>query len=166
MSDMSLWGYSSWWYWNQQAMKFAIDQINMDPSILPNTTIKIKRFNNNAYLDRQRASSPGASSPGAAMLVAQEIAIHHPDVIAVFGDFLPRDLAADAEVYSYFQIPQCAGSTLQSSMWDRNKYGYYFQTMALTGYAESIALTPVQTVDILQAFWRNGTLEFWPRLSS
>ncbi|KAI9341888.1 periplasmic binding protein-like I [Obelidium mucronatum] len=132
---MNQWGYTSWWYWNQQSMELAVNMINNDPTILPNTTIHIKRFSNNRPNNRTQAANPGR-----AMMVAQEIVEHHQDVIAVFGDFYPSDMLADGQVYSYYQIPQCTGSTKETSMWSRNKYGYYFQTYAITGYAESIGL--------------------------
>ncbi|KAJ3030579.1 UNVERIFIED_CONTAM: hypothetical protein HDU68_008472 [Siphonaria sp. JEL0065] len=135
MSDLDQWGLKSWWYWNQQAMHFAIEMINQDPTILPNTTIKIKRFNNHQYYKKRKNGSPGK-----AIAVAQEIVEEHEDVIAVFGDFFPNTMSADAEIYGYYKIPQCTGTVILTSLWDRFKYGYYFQTYALTGYAESIAL--------------------------
>ncbi|KAI9314711.1 periplasmic binding protein-like I [Obelidium mucronatum] len=60
-------------FWNQVAAEMSIQRINEDHSILPNTTIKIKRFNS-------------GTSPGDSIATALEIATEHPDVFAVYGE--------------------------------------------------------------------------------
>ncbi|KAJ3015015.1 UNVERIFIED_CONTAM: hypothetical protein HDU68_012927 [Siphonaria sp. JEL0065] len=124
MSDLNQWGWPSWWYWNQQAMQFAIDFINNDPTVLANTTIKIKTFNNHELAYKN-------GSPGKAISVAKEIVENHKGVFESTIPYLIQDVVA---------IPQCTGSVFLTSLWDRNIYNYYFQTIALTGYAQSIGL--------------------------
>ncbi|KAI9336310.1 periplasmic binding protein-like I [Obelidium mucronatum] len=79
-------------------------------------------------------------SPGYAISVAYDIVHSHPDVIAVFGDFMAEDMAADAEVYGYYKIPQCTGNAYTLPLRNRAKYPYYFQTITVTGYAEALGL--------------------------
>ncbi|KAJ3019684.1 UNVERIFIED_CONTAM: hypothetical protein HDU68_010561, partial [Siphonaria sp. JEL0065] len=62
MADLDHWSLGAWFYFNQLGYSLAIDMVNKNPDILPNTTIQVKRFN------------LGTS----AMAVAQEIAEQHP----------------------------------------------------------------------------------------
>ncbi|KAJ3020319.1 UNVERIFIED_CONTAM: hypothetical protein HDU68_010242 [Siphonaria sp. JEL0065] len=61
-------------------VQIAVNLLNSNPNILPNTTIKIKRFND---FDSKFPSSLGA---GYAAQVAMDIHQNHQDVVAVFGD--------------------------------------------------------------------------------
>ncbi|ORY41370.1 hypothetical protein BCR33DRAFT_718976 [Rhizoclosmatium globosum] len=58
--------------WNDVGAQIAVDTINQNPNILPNTTIKIKRFND---LDPNRAHL----GYGYAMKLAMSIQEQHPD---------------------------------------------------------------------------------------
>ncbi|KAJ3083230.1 hypothetical protein HDU99_000244 [Rhizoclosmatium hyalinum] len=100
MSDLTKWGYTSWWFFNQLSAEVAVARINSDPTILPNTTIRIKRFNNYCC----NATQTRGSSAGQAAVVAQEIAEQHPDVVAVFGDFFTGTTLGDGQVYSQKQV--------------------------------------------------------------
>ncbi|KAI9327042.1 periplasmic binding protein-like I [Obelidium mucronatum] len=135
LSDSSRWNADSFFYWNQVALEIAVDVINHDPNLLPNTTIKIKRFKNNYYSVQRKQQNPGY-----AIAVANEIANEHPDVVAVFGGNFVEDMTADGEVYGYYKILQCTASELRMPLANRNNYPYYFQTTSATGYAEAIGL--------------------------
>ncbi|KAI9337478.1 periplasmic binding protein-like I [Obelidium mucronatum] len=129
MSDMKNWGLKSWWFWNQMGAQFAIENINRNPNILPNTTIKIKRFN-----DHCKRGDCG----GSAMTTAKEIHENHPDVIAVFGDFFGRTVKSSAGVYSQFQLPFCCGSAAVNALLDKTRYPFYIQTITISGWGKAL----------------------------
>ncbi|KAJ3030583.1 UNVERIFIED_CONTAM: hypothetical protein HDU68_008476 [Siphonaria sp. JEL0065] len=133
-SNLTRWNVDSWWFWNQYAVGKGIDHINSDPTVLPNTTIKIKRFRNSRY-------GMGRSDPACGISLANEIVNKHPDVVAVFGDFYGNDIMASGEVYSHYKIPMCSGSAVNPQLLNRHNYPYYLQTASLTGFADAIALT-------------------------
>ncbi|KAJ3282364.1 hypothetical protein HDU79_009993 [Rhizoclosmatium sp. JEL0117] len=136
LGDLNQWGDPSWFYWNQVALEIAINDVNRDPTVLSNTTIRIKRFNNG---NGKYEGSEG--SLGRAMALAYDIANNHQDVVAVFGDFYGRTMISDGEVYSYYKIPQCTGSTTLLKLASRTNYPYYFQLFPATGWVESIGIT-------------------------
>ncbi|KAI9331198.1 periplasmic binding protein-like I [Obelidium mucronatum] len=147
MSDLSQWGYASWWFWNQVGAQIGIESINSDPAVLPNTTIRIKRFNN--YCSPVKRGSCG----GLAMKVAQDISNDHPDVVAVFGDFFGSTTIFSAEVFSKARLPFCGGTQLNKALLNKNNYPYFMQTMASAGRGDAIVkllqMWKVQRVGIL-----------------
>ncbi|ORY39126.1 periplasmic binding protein-like I [Rhizoclosmatium globosum] len=135
MSDLDQWDYSSWWFWNQKGAELAIQDINRDPTILPNTTIKIKRFNDFCPYG---LTSNTALCGGQAMTTALEIYEQHPDVVAVFGDFFGGTAARTAEVFSHLKIPFCASSTVSAALLNKQIYPYFFETLTMTGFGNAI----------------------------
>ncbi|KAI9331063.1 periplasmic binding protein-like I [Obelidium mucronatum] len=140
LSDFDNWGPQTtglgpWFYFNQLGYTLAIEAINNNPDILPNTTIRIKRFNTEVIGGLGKGHMGGA-----AMIVAQEIASQHPDVVAVFGEFFTQTTIFSAQVYSHNQLPFCGCTQASKDLLDKNKYPYYIQTMPITGYGETAAL--------------------------
>ncbi|KAI9337487.1 periplasmic binding protein-like I [Obelidium mucronatum] len=125
MSSPANWGAKTWWYWNQIGAQFAIDNINKNPNVLPNTTIVIKRFND--YCKRSNVCG------GSAMTTAQEIYENHPDVVAVFGDFYGSTVRYSAQVYSQFHV-----LSRKPVLLDKNKYPYFFQTITVSGIGQAV----------------------------
>ncbi|KAI9337492.1 hypothetical protein BDR26DRAFT_863702 [Obelidium mucronatum] len=72
------------------------------------------------------------------MATAIEIYEKHPDVVAVFGDFMGPTVKYSAQVYSLFQLPFCASSVISQDVLDRNKHPYYFETTSVIGYAQAL----------------------------
>ncbi|KAI8608359.1 periplasmic binding protein-like I [Chytriomyces sp. MP71] len=123
LSDINNWSTGMWWFWNQQATMLAIDQINKDPKILPNTTIKIKRFNNVRINGSQEVFSESLAPQ-----VAQEIATSHPDVVAAMGELFSRTTLYSNEIYSHFQIPFCGATQADVRLFNMENYPFYFQS--------------------------------------
>ncbi|KAI9349160.1 periplasmic binding protein-like I [Obelidium mucronatum] len=127
--------YSGSWrafWWLQQSAEIAVGLINRTPSILPNTTINIKRFD--IY------SPNGYYSGGSVMMLAKEIAEKHRDVVAVVGELYGEKSIFSAQVYSHFNIPFCGGTQLSQRLLNRDKYPYYFQTKTISGQETAIIL--------------------------
>ncbi|KAI8607486.1 periplasmic binding protein-like I, partial [Chytriomyces sp. MP71] len=135
LQDYSQFG--AWFYWNQLAATLAVEDINNDPNILPDTKIQIKRFNNFAVGSNENGKF---ASGGQAIATAIEIIQNHTDVVAVFGDFLAKTTIYDNAVFSYNKIPFCGATQTSMNLLNRNNYPYYFQTMTFAGIGKSIAL--------------------------
>ncbi|ORY29724.1 periplasmic binding protein-like I [Rhizoclosmatium globosum] len=135
MSDLTKWGYTSWWFFNQLSAEVAVARINSDPTILPNTTIRIKRFNNYCC----NATQTRGSSAGQAAVVAQEIAEQHPDVAAVFGDFFTGTTLGDGQVFSQKQIPMCGATQHSPRLSNKSNFPYFVSALASSGYGPAIA---------------------------
>ncbi|KAI9345344.1 periplasmic binding protein-like I [Obelidium mucronatum] len=123
----------SFFYWNDVGAQIAIDQINKNQTLFPNTTIVIKRFND---FDPHFLDSPG-NSAGYAIQIAQEIQQDHPDVAAIFGGLMTGTTLKTAEIY---KLPYCTAYQLSSRFLDRNLYPYYMSMTANSGMAESFCL--------------------------
>ncbi|KAI9333589.1 hypothetical protein BDR26DRAFT_898405 [Obelidium mucronatum] len=73
-SDLSQWNYDSWWFFNQVAITLAIESINNDTLILPNTTIRIRRFRNNR-------NPLGYADGPTGIALSYEIATRYPGIV-------------------------------------------------------------------------------------
>ncbi|KAI9331073.1 periplasmic binding protein-like I [Obelidium mucronatum] len=124
LGDIGRWDAARWFFWNQFAADAAVAALNSDPRVLPNTTVKVKRFD----------------SARAPMLAAIDVGEAHGDVVAVFGEFDGETTGYSAEVYNQYKLPLCGCSQYTLSLLDRNIYPYYIQTMTYTGFRETIAL--------------------------
>ncbi|KAJ3029303.1 UNVERIFIED_CONTAM: hypothetical protein HDU68_012540 [Siphonaria sp. JEL0065] len=130
LSNLTLWNYDSWWFWNQEALAIAIDEVNNDPNILPNTTIIVRRFNN-IY---------GKPNSAFDIALANDIGTNKKDIVAVFSGF--SDFRRLAQIYAQYQIPMCIGDSLDPRLDSRSKYPYSFQTLpSMNSFAQSIMLT-------------------------
>ncbi|KAI9349163.1 periplasmic binding protein-like I [Obelidium mucronatum] len=132
LSDPKEYGPWQSFYWIQRAGQIMVDAINLTPTILPNTTIKIKRFD---------TFSPwtGLYSGGSVIGTAMDIAENHKDVVAVFGEFYAEFSIYSAQVYSMFQLPFCGPYQNSYSLLDRHKYPYYFQAKSISGQGNAVA---------------------------
>ncbi|KAJ3026636.1 UNVERIFIED_CONTAM: hypothetical protein HDU68_005308 [Siphonaria sp. JEL0065] len=114
------------WFWNQLGAEVGIAMINNDPSLLPFTTVNVKRFNNYCRV----------SQSGCAAATALEIATNHPDVVAIFHNGMDNNVAiAAASVYGQFKIPTCGCAETAPALLDKRKYPYFIQTMPMTPMA-------------------------------
>ncbi|KAJ3312962.1 hypothetical protein HDU76_002750 [Blyttiomyces sp. JEL0837] len=79
-------------------MEMAINQINRDPTILPNTYVNLVRYN--MWDPELSADWPIYTSAGSAMITAMDIA--KSGVVAVVGEYFSRTAVFTAEVFSQF----------------------------------------------------------------
>ncbi|KAI9352192.1 periplasmic binding protein-like I [Obelidium mucronatum] len=118
--------------WNDLGATIAIQELNNNPNILPNTTIKIKRFNNHRK---------GKDNPGFAMVEGiNNIYENHPDVIAIHGDLYSAVTDYTAALATYLKLPFCGSAQFSFSLVSRTKYSYFFQTKALVGASDAALL--------------------------
>ncbi|KAJ3031621.1 UNVERIFIED_CONTAM: hypothetical protein HDU68_002224, partial [Siphonaria sp. JEL0065] len=89
----------------------------------PQFHVTIKRFNNFDPFN----TSPHGSSGGYALEAMQVIHEEHPDVLAIFGDYLPQTAIYTAAMASYYEIPYCNPAAFSNELLDRRKYGYFMQ---------------------------------------
>ncbi|KAI9339654.1 periplasmic binding protein-like I [Obelidium mucronatum] len=117
-------------YWQDIGAALTVQNINNDPTILPNIHINIKRFND-------WGPTPG-KSPGYAMVHTVPEMIADPEIIAIFGDFDRKTTVYSAQIMSLAQLPLCGVETFSFPMLNRNKYPYLFQMMSVSGFAENL----------------------------
>ncbi|KAI9337540.1 periplasmic binding protein-like I [Obelidium mucronatum] len=135
-TEPNIWGCGGWWFWDQFGASAAVDEINANPDILPNTTIKIKRFFD--YLeDYQRGSS--YDSGGLAMNTALDIYENHTDVVSVFGGLYTSTIVQSAAVYSALKIPYCTATAPATQLSNANNYPYFFQTSPGSSIGDAVA---------------------------
>ncbi|KAI8613987.1 periplasmic binding protein-like I [Chytriomyces sp. MP71] len=153
LSNINNWNYDQWWFWNQQAVVLAIEQINRDAHILPNTTIKIKRFNT---VPNKNAKMGAYDALGSRL--AEEIPTKHSDVVAVIGEFFSETTVNSNEIYSHYQIPFCGGMQGDTRLWNRHNYPYNFQTLPFTSFMNPFQII-LKTWNVTQvAFLSAGRL--------
>ncbi|KAI9345358.1 periplasmic binding protein-like I [Obelidium mucronatum] len=114
-------------FWEQLMVSFAIEDVNNDATVFPNTTIHVKRFNSFDLKNR------GAS--GYAAQVAREIFEDHKDVIATVGAISPLF----QELQSYNNIPTCGVGKSNPEFLNKQNYPYYFSTQSFSGSTRAVA---------------------------
>ncbi|KAJ3027706.1 UNVERIFIED_CONTAM: hypothetical protein HDU68_003293 [Siphonaria sp. JEL0065] len=115
--------------------------LNNDNSVLPGITINVKRFNN---YDPSKVSpdmfEKAIFCGGYATNTIKTIYEDHPDVIAIFGDYLVNIAMYTAAVSTLYNIPYINPAAWSSPLLDRNKYGYAIQMDTMSGMGEGIYL--------------------------
>ncbi|KAJ3024927.1 UNVERIFIED_CONTAM: hypothetical protein HDU68_007644 [Siphonaria sp. JEL0065] len=124
----------SFFWWNDAGVEVAVHIFNKNATIFPNTTIKIKRFNDfdPRFIDQ------GGDSSGYAIQVALDIQQNHPDVVAIFGGLNTGTALKTGEIY---KLPYCTAFQQSSHFTDRNLYPNYISMMSNSGMAEAFCLT-------------------------
>ncbi|KAI9340277.1 periplasmic binding protein-like I [Obelidium mucronatum] len=126
-SDLTL------FYWNDVCARIAVDAINANNEVLPDTTINIKRFNN--------FRSMKGDNGGYAMQIAMDIQNNHPDVVAVFtSDLQATTTVMQSQIYSRFQLPTISASQVSSKFNNKNDYPYYLSMLSNSGWFEASCL--------------------------
>ncbi|KAJ3241497.1 hypothetical protein HDU78_001795 [Chytriomyces hyalinus] len=149
MSDLDAWSETSWWYFNQLAATLAINRINRDPNILPNTTIQIKRFDTECGGSKHSASA-------CAIQMALDVGEHHKDVVAAVGEFKASSTIYSGQIFGHFQTPLCGATQSNPRLFNKNKYPYFFESDSSIQSADAYSLVlkswNVKRVAILSQF--------------
>ncbi|KAJ3094010.1 hypothetical protein HK100_006317 [Physocladia obscura] len=78
--DLASVDFDGWFFWNQLGAQLAIEKINANPNIFPNTSITIKKFN-----DMQFGGTYSQYYGGYSSEVAYDIATVHTDEYVLYG---------------------------------------------------------------------------------
>ncbi|KAJ3321519.1 hypothetical protein HDU76_014076 [Blyttiomyces sp. JEL0837] len=111
-------------------IELAVNEINQDPNILPNTYVKIARYNN--FDPDKSLISNDVISGGYSMLQAMKVATD--GVTAVVGEYFSRTTIKSGEVFSYYQIPLCGTNQASPVLSDKNRYPYFIRMQNGRGY--------------------------------
>ncbi|KAI9324480.1 periplasmic binding protein-like I [Obelidium mucronatum] len=134
--------FANYFFWYDFGASLAVSDLNNNwNNILPGVTINIKRFNN--YDPRQvseEMSHNSADSGGFATKTVQAIYEDHPDVIAIFGDYLVNTAMYTAAVSTHYKIPYINPAAWSYPLLDRNKYGYAIQMDTMFGMGQGLFL--------------------------
>ncbi|KAJ3017845.1 UNVERIFIED_CONTAM: hypothetical protein HDU68_011442 [Siphonaria sp. JEL0065] len=117
----------TYWYWADFAAKVGVLEFERSN---PQFQVTIKRFNN--YNPKNRYDC------GYSMEAVKSISEDHPDVVAIFGDYIPRTTLYTAAMASYFKIPFCSPMAYSTTMLDRHKYGYAMQLLNMSGNGQAL----------------------------
>ncbi|KAJ3297897.1 hypothetical protein HDU79_001654 [Rhizoclosmatium sp. JEL0117] len=124
-----------WQIYDDLMIRHAVQLLNANSSILPNTTIKIKHFN---FYDPQYAPDFYATeSMGYAGLVALNLTQNpeNSDIIAVIGGWGPKALQVESKIYAQYDIPYCGIIPSDAFLDDKNNYKTLFRTIwSQTGF--------------------------------
>ncbi|KAJ3030662.1 UNVERIFIED_CONTAM: Gamma-aminobutyric acid type B receptor subunit 2 [Siphonaria sp. JEL0065] len=128
-----------WQLFDDVSINQAALMINANESILPNTTLHIKHFNN--YDPRFDYSPYATDSLGYSSLVALDIAQNpeHQNILAVIGGWDSYTGKVEAEIYSYYNIPYCGLIMSDGFLDDKNNYKSFFRTAwSETGFGRHV----------------------------
>ncbi|KAI9335088.1 periplasmic binding protein-like I [Obelidium mucronatum] len=167
--------YPQFFYWLDVMAELAVKRINETPLLLPGVLVKIKRFNT---FDPNRvaevATSLQVDSGGYAATTVEKIYTEHPDVIALFGDYIVNGAIFTAAVSSFYQLPFINPAAWSVPLLDRNKFAYFMQMCTMSGSGKAVALL-LQTWNIRRVAiiykmndlsWSTVTLEMMDILQS
>ncbi|KAI9330957.1 periplasmic binding protein-like I [Obelidium mucronatum] len=115
-----------WFRQMDSGAELAVQQVNSNPNIFPDTMINILRV--------QMPTIPGGVAP-----VALEIAQNQKTVVAVVGDFADLSTAISGSVMSQYQIPMCGGTQNLPALSDRGNYPYFFRVTFSNRWGDDIA---------------------------
>ncbi|KAJ3023818.1 UNVERIFIED_CONTAM: hypothetical protein HDU68_008443 [Siphonaria sp. JEL0065] len=124
-------GLDGWFFWNQLGAELAVENINLNATILPSAKLQIKKFNT---LDLSNPINDGY----AMVQVMMEIGERHPDVVAIALDFFPQTAVYAAQVASYYKLPFCGATQLNEVLFNRNNYPYFFEMISVSAYVPAM----------------------------
>ncbi|KAI9352835.1 periplasmic binding protein-like I [Obelidium mucronatum] len=139
MSQLKLDPYMTpgWQIYDDIIIEQAVQMINANASILPNTTLKLRRFTINDPTEKNGATG----SLGFASMVALNISQskENQDVIAVIGDWKVQQLFIGAQIYSYYNIPMCGIICNTERVDSKTNFKSFFRTRSSgRGYGKHI----------------------------
>ncbi|KAI9350855.1 periplasmic binding protein-like I, partial [Obelidium mucronatum] len=133
---------ANYFFWYDFGAALAVQHLNDGTKpILPGAHINIKRFNN---YDPNRITDKGVNekfdSGGFAMTTVKVIEEEHPDVVAIYGDYLVNSAVYTAAVSTLFKLPYINPAAWSYPLLDRNKYGYAVQMNTMFGIGKAISI--------------------------
>ncbi|KAJ3226542.1 hypothetical protein HDU81_007251 [Chytriomyces hyalinus] len=110
----------------------AIRDVNNDPSILPNITVRLERFTDcGSYTDGMNINYDGSSSGYASSITAIDVV--KSGVLGVIGNEFSSAAVGEAEILSNYKIPYCSASSSSPRFSNKNNYPYFWRTLASAG---------------------------------
>ncbi|ORY51281.1 periplasmic binding protein-like I [Rhizoclosmatium globosum] len=129
--------WSGFMYFADLAWLAAIDEVNKDPTILPNVHVNVKRFSDcGSYTPNLNQNYTGSSGGFASAIMAPDIIFNHTDVIGILGNEFSTTALGATEILSNYKLPYCSAASQSPRLSDRNKYPYFWRTLAGSGLGE------------------------------
>ncbi|KAJ3329114.1 hypothetical protein HDU76_008579 [Blyttiomyces sp. JEL0837] len=118
----------------QNLKQLAVNETNLDPSILPFTYINIKRFNS---WDPENPTVYNYIDSGGAASVSALNAVNNGATVAI-GECYSKTTVFSNEIFSYFKIPFCGIQQTTFQLSDKTLYPYYFRMLPGVGQVQSL----------------------------
>ncbi|KAJ3236115.1 Gamma-aminobutyric acid type B receptor subunit 2 [Chytriomyces hyalinus] len=130
---------SGYIYYNDIAMLLAVQEVNSNPTILPDVRVNVKRFTDCGpwYPNAENLYS-GNSDDYSTAVMSSDINDVHRDVLGIISNQWSATANGPGEVMSYTQIPYCAAQSTSPRFSDKNKYPYMWRTVPSLGLGEHI----------------------------
>ncbi|KAJ3327550.1 hypothetical protein HDU76_011559 [Blyttiomyces sp. JEL0837] len=126
----------SWVSQRDAQVELAVQEINQDPAILPDTYVNLVRANgwdpDTGRMDYNTMDSGGYA-------IASAFNVSQSNVNAVVGGYYSKTAIFSVEVYSYYQIPFCGSDLTSPTLSDKNRYPYFFRMGTGDGFGDYIA---------------------------
>ncbi|KAI8842408.1 periplasmic binding protein-like I [Chytriomyces cf. hyalinus JEL632] len=120
---------SSFAYIADIVAQVAIQDVNNNPLILPNITVRLERFTDcGPYKDGTNVNYDGSSSGYASSITAADVI--NSGVLGVIGNEFSSAAVGEAEILSNFKIPYCSGASSSPRFSNKNNYPYFWRTLA------------------------------------
>ncbi|KAI9327039.1 periplasmic binding protein-like I [Obelidium mucronatum] len=125
--------FCSWIRQMDSGAELAVERINNDSTILPNTMVHVLRVQS-----WDQGIDPGDTMGGAAA-VALELANEY-EISGVVGETSDLSTMLTAGILSQFKIPFCGGVQNLPALSDKDDYPYYFRVTFSNKWGQDIAL--------------------------
>ncbi|KAJ3226601.1 hypothetical protein HDU81_007221 [Chytriomyces hyalinus] len=123
---------SSFAYIADIVAQVAIQDVNSNPLILPNVTVRLERFTDcGRYKDGMNVNYDGSSSGYASSITAADIV--KSGVLGVIGNEFSAATVGEAEILSNYKIPYCSASSSSPRFSNKDNYPYFWRTLASAG---------------------------------
>ncbi|KAJ3319136.1 hypothetical protein HDU76_000632 [Blyttiomyces sp. JEL0837] len=134
-------------------MEMAINEVNEDPNILPDTSVNLVRYN--SWDPDYSADWPYVNSGGFAMKNAMDVA--QSGVIAAVGEYFSKSTIFSAEVFSVYKIPFCAVAASSAKLSNKHQYPYVIRmlpsvTLIMKGHLRMLQSWNVKRVALVVGY--------------
>ncbi|KAJ3100375.1 hypothetical protein HDU97_002250 [Phlyctochytrium planicorne] len=121
----------------ESAAELAVNEINDDATILPQTEVKIQRVNE---WDPKYPNDYDSFDSGGYSLVAAINVTKQYNVTGAIGGLWDKTTIFNGEIFSHYKIPFCGASQTSLTLSDKYNYPYFFRMQPGTGIGNHLLL--------------------------
>ncbi|KAI8853649.1 hypothetical protein BC829DRAFT_274326 [Chytridium lagenaria] len=121
----------------EAAAELAVNEINDDATVLPQTEVRIQRVNE---WDPRYSNDFVTFDSGGYSLVAAINVTKQFNVTGAIGGLWDKTTIFNAEIFSHYKIPFCGASQTSLTLSDKFNYPYFFRMQPGTGIGTHVLL--------------------------